>query len=102
MKILEKRRSVEPCEEAGWVAFDWLLDAPMERQWIQGLRGLGALTHLVSLRRPFFKVEAAHFMLKGLEGDACLRVAAHHQHLGELEGIEMVLEEASDGTHPSV
>lgn len=91
MKILSVCPSIEPCEEAGWVAFDYLLDSPMERKHIQSLRPLGSLTYMTSLKRPFYKVESAHYVIKGLEADDSMRVAVHRAHQDELKHIESVL-----------
>lgn len=92
MKILQKLISLEPCEEAGWVAYDYQLDAAMAREDILRLRPLGAFSYLPQLRQPFFKVENDHFLVKGLQGQLSVRVGVHRAHLAELARVEAVLE----------
>ena len=43
MKIIEKTESRERCAEAGWYAWDFILDAPMDDAFILSLRPLGSL-----------------------------------------------------------
>ncbi len=95
MKILQKLVSPEPCEEAGWSAYDYLLDKPMEQEDILRLRPLGAFSYLPQLRQPFFKVENDHFLVKGLQGQASVRVGVHREHRDELTRVEAALEGAT-------
>jgi len=92
MKIVDKQMSPEPCEEAGWAAYDYALDAPMLRGDILRLRPLGAFSYLEKLRRPFFKVESDHYLVKGLEGRQTLRVGIHRDHMDELTMVENAIE----------
>ena len=88
MKIVQVTSSPEPCTEAGWMAFQYYLDGPVTRDFIQGLRPLGSFVFLASLARPFFKIENEHYMIKGLLGDGSIRVAVHGEHLDEQEPIK--------------
>jgi hypothetical protein len=92
VKITDKQNSPEPCEEAGWVAYDYALDAPLRRGDILRLRPLGAFAYLDKLRQPFFKVESDHYLVKGLEGKQTLRVGVHRDHLDELRAVEAAIE----------
>ena len=92
MKVLQKWLSPEPCEEAGWVGYDYQLDAPMAREDILRLRPLGAFSYLPQLRQPFYKVENDHFLVKGLQGQATVRVGVHRAHTAELTRVEAMLE----------
>lgn len=84
MKIREITESRERCVEAGWFAYDFLLDEPMEREFIIGLRGLGgSLVFLEMLKKPFFKLEADHYILKGVSGDDFFRMAVHADYAEE-------------------
>ena len=98
MKITDRVESREPCEEAGWIAYDYALSFPMRRDDILRLRPLGAFAYLEKLRQPFFKVEHDHYLVKGLEGKQSLRVGIHRDHLDELAAIEAVIE----GREPQV
>ena len=56
MKIIGKQPSREKCAESGWFAWDYLLDEPVEREFILKLRPLGGFTYLDMLKQPFFKI----------------------------------------------
>ena len=60
--------SHEPCVEAGWKAWDIYFDAPTDEEFILSLRQYGSLTFLPQLRKPFFKVESHHTIIKGIMG----------------------------------
>ena len=92
MKITDRHESREPCEEAGWIAYDYELNFPIRGNDIMRLRPLGAFAYLEKLRQPFFKVEHDHYMVKGLEGKLHLRVGVHRDHLDELAAIEAAIE----------
>lgn len=83
--------SPEPCAEAGWHARHYLLEAPIDRAFILAMRPLGSFLFLADLAKPFFKVEADHFLIKGLLGDDFLRIAVHRDHDAELARIEALL-----------
>jgi len=87
MKVKEIIPSRERCAESGWHAFDYLLDAPVTKEDILSLRPLGSLVYLESLRKPFFKIESHHFIIKGVEGDGFFRVALHQDAKDEQEYI---------------
>lgn len=88
MKIIDRRRSLETCTEAGWDADDYLLDSPIDEQWIASLKGLdGSFLYLKTLKKPFFKVESHHTVLKGIKGNTFFRLAYHRDHKNEAEHI---------------
>ena len=68
----------------------------MEREDILRLRPLGAFSYLPQLRQPFFKVESDHFLVKGLQGQASVRVGVHREHTEELARVEAALEGVTD------
>lgn len=88
MKIIERVESRERCAEAGWYAFDYILDANMNRDFIRSLKPLGSFVFLEMLSRPFFKIETDHYMIKGMEKDSFFRVAVHGDYLEQLDDIE--------------
>ncbi len=88
MRIIEKIESRERCAEAGWFAYDYLLDEALNAKTIGALRPMGNFVYLRMLARPFFKIESDYFMIKGVEGDHFFRVAVHDAHRGELKKIE--------------
>lgn len=92
MKIINITPSPEPCQEAGWAASQYYLDNTVTREVILGLRPLGTLLLLDSLRQPFFKIESHHYMLKGLLGDSSIRIACHRDHTDELTHIREIIE----------
>ena len=55
MKIIGKQPSREKCAESGWFAWDYLLDEPVEREFILKLRPLGGFTYLDMLKQPVFE-----------------------------------------------
>lgn len=85
MKPTDIRESIELCTESGWSAYDVFLDSPVDKAVIVRLGTLGTMTYLGMLRQPFYRVEEAYYMIKGLEGDHKLRVAM-------LNGKEEILE----------
>ena len=91
MVIKKITTSPEPCTEAGWTAFQYHLDQPVSREFILSLRPLGSLVFLDMLAQPFFKIEAHHYMIKGLLNDTSIRVAVHRDHLDELEAIKQLI-----------
>ena len=81
MKITKITESRERCAEAGWFAYDFLLNAPMDKEFIRGLRGIGgSFVFLEMLKSPFFKLEADHYILKGVIGNDFFRMAVHGDH----------------------
>lgn len=66
MKIIGKQPSREKCAESGWFAWDYLLDEPVEREFILKLRPLGGFTYLDMLKQPFFKIDSDYYMIKGI------------------------------------
>lgn len=69
MKIIGKQPSREKCAESGWFAWDYLLDEPVEREFILKLRPLGGFTYLDMLKQPFFKIDSDYYMIKGIQGN---------------------------------
>lgn len=89
MKLTERTKSPEPCTEAGWTAWQYHLDGPLDEPFILGLRPLGgSYLFLRKLSRPFFKIESDYYLIKGLLGDTSFRVAVHRDHEDELRRIE--------------
>jgi len=88
IKIIEKTESRERCAEAGWYAFDYLTDRALDEDFIVSLCNLGSLIYLRQLKKPFFKIESDHYIIKGLLGDDFFRIAVHRDHFDELQQIE--------------
>lgn len=54
MKVLQIIESRERCAEAGWFAYDFLLDAPLDKEFIRNLRGIGgSFVFLEMLKNPW-------------------------------------------------
>ena len=86
MKIIGSRRSLETCTEAGWDAVDYLLDEPMDDDFIESLRTIeGSFLYLKALKKPFFKLESHRYILKGVRGNPYFRLACHRESLSETE-----------------
>lgn len=94
MKIREIIESRERCAESGWFAYDILLDRPMEREFIRSLREIGgSFVFLEMLKTPFFKLEANHYMLKGVVGNDFFRMAVHADDVkSEVERVRRFIE----------
>ena len=59
MKIVETRKSLEPCTESGWDAVDVLLEEGLTDEDIRTIgKAGGSFLYLTGLRRPFFKLES--------------------------------------------
>ena len=93
MKVIDKIPSRERCAEAGWYAFDFILEKPMDDAFIHALRPLGSFVYLPMLAKPFFKIESAYCFIKGLRGDDFMRVAVHNDHRDKLAEVEAFLEQ---------
>ncbi len=91
MKIIGKEESRERCAEAGWYAWDLILDQPMDDGFILSLRPLGSFVYLTALSRPFFKIESDYRFIKGLRGDSFFRVAVHDAHRDKLTEVEALV-----------
>lgn len=91
MKLIERVTSREQCAEAGWFAFDYLLDEAIDKNFVLSLRPLGSFLFIEQLSKPFFKVESDHYIIKGLLNDDFFRIAVHKDHYNELEKIEQLL-----------
>lgn len=93
MKIVKITESRERCVEAGWFAYDILLDAPMDKKFIISLRGIGgSFVFLEMLKNPFFKLEADHYILKGVIGNDFFRMAVHADYTDEeLEKVKQYI-----------
>ena len=88
MKIIGKRPSREKCAASGWSATDYLMDAPIGREFILKLKPLGGFVYLDMLKQPFFKIESDYYMIKGIQGNDYFRIAVHGKHEDELEKLE--------------
>ena len=89
MQITGKRKSLEPCTESGWEAYDLLLAAPLSEEDIESLRRIeGSFLFLRQLKKPFFKIENHNYVIKGVLGDPFIRVGAHRDHLDILGGLK--------------
>ena len=87
MKILERVPSRERCAESGWYAYDFILESPMDDVFIRSLRPLGSFVYMQMLKKPFFKIESEHYLLKGIRGDDFFRMAVHGDYLEEMERV---------------
>ena len=87
MEILEIIPSRERCAEAGWHAYDFMLERPMDDEFIRFLRPLGSFLYMQMLKKPFFKIESEHYLLKGIRGDDFFRMAVHGDYLEELDRV---------------
>ena len=90
MRIIDKTESRERCAEAGWYAWDFILDQPMDDAFILSLRTLGSFVYLSMLKKPFFKIDSDGRLIKGLRGDSFFRVAAYdgsREKLAEVEAL---------------
>lgn len=96
MKILEIIPSRERCAEAGWHAYDFILERPMDDDFIRSLRPLGSFLYMQMLKKPFFKIESEHYLLKGIRGDEFFRMAVHGDHLDEMKNVENMILKGSE------
>ncbi|MCI9372209.1 MAG: hypothetical protein HFI52_02245 [Lachnospiraceae bacterium] len=98
MKMIEVTESRERCAEAGWFAYDMIFDEPMEKTFIRSLETIGeSFVFLEMLKAPFFKLEAEHYMIKGVQGERFLRMAVHGDYPEELERVKGILENKAEG-----
>ena len=92
MKVIECIESRERCAEAGWFAYDFIIERPASEEMVRQMRPLGSLTYLGMLKKPFFKIENHYYILKGIVGDDFFRMAVHCDHPEELERIRCFVE----------
>jgi hypothetical protein len=98
LKILGRRKSLETCSEAGWFAYDYLLDDDINKEFIISLRPLGSFVYLGMLKQPFFKIETDHYILKGVQGARCFRIALHGDYMEEANRIEKYINSHNERT----
>ncbi len=85
MKIIDRRRSLEPCTESGWDAYDLITEDPLTDEDIRSLRCMdGSFIYLKQLKKPFFKIESHNYVIKGVKGDSFFRFAVHHDHVDDV------------------
>ena len=88
MKITDRRRSLEPCTESGWDAYDLITEEPLSDEDIESLRRVkGSFLYMKQLKKPFFKIESHNYVIKGVRGDAFFRFAVHKDHTDEVTGL---------------
>ena len=99
MKIIEIRRSLEPCTESGWDAVDLLLEEGLtDEDILQFREARGSFLYLKQLRKPFFKLESHDYVIKGVRGDPFFRAAAHREKMEEL--LEKIRDLAASAEKP--
>jgi hypothetical protein len=92
LRITDRIESRERCAESGWYAYDFLLDEPMDAEFIKSLRAVGgSFVFMTMLKKPFFKIESDYYIIKGVEGNNYFRMAVHEEHVTELERIEKIV-----------
>lgn len=96
MNIVKRIESRERCAEAGWFAFDYVLESQMDKTFIISLRTLGTFVFLEMLTNPFFKIESDHFIIKGILGDNFFRMAVHRDYMEELEKMETYIQKLGE------
>ncbi|MCP1103056.1 putative restriction endonuclease [Aequitasia blattaphilus] len=87
MKVIGKTESKERCTEAGWYAYDILLDEDIDEEFIKNLKRFGSLLYMPMLKKPFFKVESSNYLLKGMKGEPFFRLAIHKDYEELVENI---------------
>ena len=89
MRLKERTKSLEPCAEAGWYAYNLHFDAPVDVALVQSLRPLGgSFLFMRQLAKPFFKIESDYYIVRGVVGDDFIRVGVHADNEDELQRIE--------------
>lgn len=101
MKVLKRRKSLEMCSEAGWFAYDYLLDEPTDRNFILSLKPLGSFVFLDMLKQPFFKIETDHYVIKGIQGASFFRIAVHGDYLDEVDRMEQEINRIGSVCRPN-
>ena len=91
MNILGILPSRLNCADSVLVAWVYLLDEPVEREFILKLRPLGGFTYLDMLKQPFFKIDSDYYMIKGIQGNDYFRIAVHGKHEDQLEELERTI-----------
>ena len=89
MKLTGINRSLEPCVEAGWDAYNLQFDGKVDDAFVRALRPLGgSFLFMRQLAKPFFKVESNYYIVRGVVGDDFIRVGVHADSPEELSRIE--------------
>ena len=85
MKFVEKKKSLELCTEAGWIAYDVFVDKPIDEDFIEKFRCLGNFVYLDFLKEPFYKIESNYFLIKGIKNRKYFRLAVHSDYEMQVE-----------------
>lgn len=100
IRFIKRIPSRERCAESGWYAWDYLLSAPMDKDFILRFKELGgSFVFLSMLKNPFFKLESDLFALKGVLGDDFFRVSTHEDNEAFLKKIEDFVNGADGHDH---
>lgn len=92
MKIIDRRPSIEQCTESGWDAIDFMMDEPIDAEFIKDMRVIeGSFLFMSMLRQPFFKIESHNYVIKGVQGDDHFRMAVHKDYLDEIDRVAELL-----------
>lgn len=94
MKITKVEKSFDLCAESGWFGYYIHLAKPVSDPLIQSLAPLGQLTYMKTLKRPFFLVRTQTFLVRGILGDAFLKVGISQNDETLLQRVQAVIEEA--------
>lgn len=81
MRIEQIERSMEECQQAGWVGYDITFDCPIHQDQILAWQSLGDFVYLPQLRQPFYRIAGTSFLVKGLEGTNHLRLGMEAEFL---------------------
>lgn len=91
MKIIEIRASIEQCNEAGWLAFDFFTAEPLTEADILAMKPIGNFLYLSMLKAPFFKIDGDYFHIKGIKGNDYFRIAVHKEYIYHIEKLKSKL-----------
>jgi len=88
MKIVDRRKSIETCTEAGWDAIDLLCEEALTDEDIRKIGKVGgSFVYMSMLKKPFFKIENHNYVIKGIKGDSHFRMAVHKDYLSEVDRV---------------
>ena len=94
MNIERVERSYDQCAESGWFGYYIHLARPVGPALVEALAPLGQLTYMKSMKRPFFSVRGADFLVRGITGDGFVKAGLAQKDAPALEQVKRVIEEA--------
>ena len=73
---------------------DFVLEGTVDEPLLHRMEGFGTLLLLRDLREPFYKIESAGMIIRGILGHNVMRVALPRESIERLDEVEEILRDS--------